>query len=416
MMMGGALLLSASGLSGQTTLCADDSLTLNLSGASGSIQWEISTNGTSWSALPGQTSASLVTKPAGGAWYRAAVVSGTCNPFYSDTTVVQYSTLAANAGPDAAFCSGGVTIGAPATGGVGPYTYQWSPATGLSSSTVASPTANPSVNTTYTVLVTDLSGCTSMDTVNVTVNSGGGSGSQTFLATGSVQTFTVPACVTSITIEAYGAQGGAVTQSAGGAGGGLGAIMIGTFAVTPGQQLFVVAGQRGNSEQYTSGGGGGSGVSDGTNPLIVAGGGGGHDFQDMNYPLSHAPVTGTGNPGNQGGGAGGVSGGDGGDYIYSGNNFSRGGRGWLAGATGTFGQNGSSPNTATTQGVYGLGGGGGSVGSGWCNCGAGGGGYSGGGAGNINTSGGGGGSFNAGTNQNNTPGANSGAGRVVITW
>lgn len=413
--MGAALLLSGSSLIGQTTLCPNDSLTLNLAGATGSIQWEISTNGTTWSPVAGQTSATLVTKPAIASWYRAMVVDGTCDPVYSDTTMVNYSDLQANGGPDVVFCGGGGTIGAAATGGAGGYSYLWSPATGLSSTTVATPTANPAVSTTYTVEVTDANGCVSIDTVEVTISSGGSTGSQMFLANGSVQTFTVPGCVTSITIAAYGAQGGIVTQS-GGSGGGLGAVMIGTFAVTPGQVLSVIAGQRGNPETYTSGGGGGSGVSDGTTPWIVAGGGGGSDFQDMSYPLSNAPITTAGNPGNQSGGAGGVSGGDGGDYIYSGNNFSRGGRGWLAGATGTFGQNGSSPNTSTTQGVFGLGGGGGSVGTGWCNCGAGGGGYSGGGAGNINTSGGGGGSYNAGTNQNNTAGANAGDGRVVISW
>lgn len=415
MLLGAGVLLAASDVMGQATLCNNDSLTLNLTGSSGTVQWEYSSNGSSWSPIAGQTSATLVTKPSGPGWYRALVTDGTCDPLYSDTTEVLFSTLQANAGADLGFCAAPVTIGGPATGGTAPYTYQWSPSAGLSNPNIANPQASPSATTAYVLTVTDATGCSDMDTVVVSFGSGGGGGTQTFLPTGGLQTFTVPACVTSITIAAYGAQGGIVTQSSVG-GGGLGAIMIGTFAVSPGQVLNVIAGQRGNSEQYTSGGGGGSGVADGSNPLIIAGGGGGHDFQDMNYSLSNAPVTSDGYPGNSGGGAGGVGGADGGDYVYSSNNFSRGGRGWLAGGTGSFGQNGSSPNTATTLGVFGLGGGGGSVGSGWCNCGAGGGGYSGGGAGNINTSGGGGGSYNVGTNQSNTPGANSGDGQVVISW
>ena len=50
-------------------------------------------------------------------------------------------------------------------------TYSWSPATGLSSSTVSNPTANPTTTTTYTLTATNTSnGCTATDQVIVTVN------------------------------------------------------------------------------------------------------------------------------------------------------------------------------------------------------------------------------------------------------
>ncbi|WP_321372203.1 hypothetical protein [uncultured Draconibacterium sp.] len=50
--------------------------------------------------------------------------------------------------------------------------YSWSPALGLSSTTVSNPTANPSVTTTYTVTKTDLtSGCFDTDEITVTVDS-----------------------------------------------------------------------------------------------------------------------------------------------------------------------------------------------------------------------------------------------------
>jgi subtilisin-like proprotein convertase family protein len=48
--------------------------------------------------------------------------------------------------------------------------YTWSPATGLSSTTIANPVANPTTTTNYTVTVVDESGCTNSDQVVVTVN------------------------------------------------------------------------------------------------------------------------------------------------------------------------------------------------------------------------------------------------------
>ncbi|MFM7668030.1 MAG: hypothetical protein ACKO7D_07565, partial [Bacteroidota bacterium] len=62
----------------------------------------------------------------------------------------------------------GAPIGTASTVG---YTYSWSPALGLSSTTTSNPTANPSTTTTYTVTVTNSSnGCTATDQVIVTVN------------------------------------------------------------------------------------------------------------------------------------------------------------------------------------------------------------------------------------------------------
>ena len=77
----------------------------------------------------------------------------------------------ANAGIDKSFCAGGsTTIGGAPTGSLGS-TVQWSPSTGISSSTATNPTATPSATITYTVVVTAANGCTSSDDVIVTVNS-----------------------------------------------------------------------------------------------------------------------------------------------------------------------------------------------------------------------------------------------------
>jgi len=58
---------------------------------------------------------------------------------------------------------------ASASGGEPGYTYLWSPATGLSDPAVANPTAKPAVTTTYTVLVTDINGCTATSSLTITV-------------------------------------------------------------------------------------------------------------------------------------------------------------------------------------------------------------------------------------------------------
>lgn len=105
---------------------------------------------------------------------------------------------------------------------------------------------------------------------------------QTFNYTGSLQRFTIPSCVSSIVINASGAQGGTASYGPPPAG-GLGANIIGTFTVTPGQVLKIMVGQMGingsgGCGNLNGGGGGGSFVWDSvstTNPLIAAGGGGG---------------------------------------------------------------------------------------------------------------------------------------------
>jgi hypothetical protein len=57
-----------------------------------------------------------------------------------------------------------------ATGGVAPYSYNWSPASTLSSSTVANPVASPVANTDYQVIVTDGNGCAATSLVQVKAN------------------------------------------------------------------------------------------------------------------------------------------------------------------------------------------------------------------------------------------------------
>ena len=72
----------------------------------------------------------------------------------------------ATAGEDAIICAGG-SAQLFAQGGV---TYRWSPASGLSDTTIHNPIASPAATTNYIVTVTGSNGCKAKDTLKVTVN------------------------------------------------------------------------------------------------------------------------------------------------------------------------------------------------------------------------------------------------------
>lgn len=78
--------------------------------------------------------------------------------------------LSAHAGLDRRIEEGdSILLSATATGGAPPYSYRWSPSTGLSNALIATPTASPAQTTTYTVTVTDALGASDDDDVVVTV-------------------------------------------------------------------------------------------------------------------------------------------------------------------------------------------------------------------------------------------------------
>jgi hypothetical protein len=84
----------------------------------------------------------------------------------------------ADAGPDKTICAGGsVQIGGSPTGSGGlggPYTFNWSPATGQDNSTAPNPIASPATTITYTVTVKDpATALSAADTVTVTVPKAG---------------------------------------------------------------------------------------------------------------------------------------------------------------------------------------------------------------------------------------------------
>lgn len=81
-----------------------------------------------------------------------------------------HAQCSANAGSDFTICAGEATPmnGIPRAIGVAPFTFSWAPATGLSCTNCANPTASPLATTTYTLTITDVNGCSSSDMVTVT--------------------------------------------------------------------------------------------------------------------------------------------------------------------------------------------------------------------------------------------------------
>ena len=261
------------------------------------------------------------------------------------------------------------------------------------------------------------------------------SGSLTLNHTGSQQSWTVPAGVTTINFTAAGAKGG---NGSSGIVGGNGARLTGTLAVTPGQTIYFNVGGQGSTAiggfngggNAGSGAGGGGGATDiriGGNALanrvIVAAGGGGAGQGPSYTPTAGAGGAGSfcNSPWGYGGGAGGgcssgnVGGcsagtapsyGSGGAGAgLSGGGAAAGSGGGVIGQAGSLGQGG---NGSTS--VYGAGGGGGGYyggsagmsGSGGCHCG-----------------GGGGSSFanqQVATNLSHTAGNNASNGYCTITW
>jgi len=224
-----------------------------------------------------------------------------------------------------------------------------------------------------------------------------------------IQEIVIPADGT-YEIEVAGAAGGIGNS---GFLAGLGARMRGRFALSEGQVLKILVGQKGEDENNTGragGGGGGSFVATSSNvPLICAGAGAGSSYSGNNNITTRNHGT-----SQIGDGSGGVAQGSG----------DQGGAGFTGNAQNTNGTvalsfiNGGVGGTLGESGGRGGFGGGGSGAQSYPS-GGGGGGYEGGDSGISSWSpegnGQGGKSYNDGTNQSNSSGVNSGDGSVTIT-
>ena len=232
-------------------------------------------------------------------------------------------------------------------------------------------------------------------------------GTQTFSYTGSIQNWTVPTGVTSLSFTAEGAQGGSGTAGYG--FGGLGGRVQGSLSVTPGQALSIYVGQMPLSNI-----GGFNGGGNGANNTYGRGGGGATDIRIGGVALANRVVVAAGGGGggtncfsgnqNNGGVGGGATGGNGyqcnqqTNYVGLGGTQTAGGNN--LGGLGQAGGLGQGGNGGTTYG------------------GGGGGGYYGGGGGSYG-GGGGGSSYALATVVSNsivTSGVRTGNGELTISW
>ncbi len=381
-----------------------NNVTLNATGGTGgTIYWQnTTTSGTNTSSI----SSSQSVTSSNTYFFRA--FNGTCwGPQGSSTITVNSSPAAPTATDPAAICATQSANLVATSAGNG---INWYSATSggapINPSLIASGanySVTPSATTTYYAEVT-----------SILVPAG----SQTFNYSGSIVNWTVPAGVTSINVDARGAQGGIQVESNAFAPGN-GARIVGTVSVTPGDVLkILVGGQPTNAvSDEGAGGGGGSFVSTSSNvPLVVAGGGGGEgaDGSGANASLTQNGTTanaGTGGTGGNGGSRGAVSTSSG----SGGAGFNGNGTGACTNGQGISfvngGNGGISCGGSGSAGGFGGGGGGSSEGGG------GGGGYSGGGGSeNTGTDGGGGGGSYCVVTPSLSAATQTGNGQIIISW
>ncbi len=214
---------------------------------------------------------------------------------------------------------------------------------------------------------------------------------QTFFATGSLQTYVVPAGVTDVYIEVIGGSGGPVNDPPTRAyQSGLAATIGAEVPVTGGETLQVVVGQQGEASlENAGGGGGGSFVFQTAGTLLVAaGGGGGAGVTGNGYDAQVGTDGGAGGDATFGG-AGGTTG-SGGNTATGDSENGGGGGGYLsAGTTSPENNSGEGGHQISSPGDAAGGDGSGDAGAGGYGGGAGGGGFGGGGGGGYSGGGGG---------------------------
>jgi gliding motility-associated-like protein len=140
-------------LGSDTALCVGDTLLLNAGNPGSAYLWQ---NGTK--------SQTFTVRDSG--FYHVDVSKDGCSS--SDTLHVALSPKPVFSIPDTSLCNGKSII--LSVNGSGTYSYNWSPATGLSDATIPNPVASPLATTSYIISGKNSKGCTGKDTVTVTVH------------------------------------------------------------------------------------------------------------------------------------------------------------------------------------------------------------------------------------------------------
>ncbi|GEM_PF-2778132 len=140
------------------SICEGQSAQLSASGGLVYSWYPISS--LSNSLIPNPIATPLITTTYGLYVYQAGCIG------QDSVTIVVWPLPTASLSPDTTICKGD-TIELHVGGGI---SYQWSPPLGLSSTSVQNPLAYPTTTTTYTVSVSDEHGCSSSDSLIITVN------------------------------------------------------------------------------------------------------------------------------------------------------------------------------------------------------------------------------------------------------
>ncbi|MEM6317987.1 MAG: PKD domain-containing protein [Bacteroidota bacterium] len=141
------------------TICDGECVQLNGLGNGAQYQWSPAI-GLSATDIPNPMAC-----PPSTTTYQLLVMGSDGCMVIDEVTVTVAGELTVMAGPDQSICAG-ESIQLEATGGV---SYVWTPSTGLSNPNIANPIAKPQTVTTYTVEVTNASGCIGTDEVVVSV-------------------------------------------------------------------------------------------------------------------------------------------------------------------------------------------------------------------------------------------------------
>jgi len=125
-----------------------------------------------YTTIIGTTDTTIIATPSVTSVYHVV-----CTPFTGYgcpdtlTTTVVVSNLSATVSDDTAICQGNsASLNAVVSGGISPITIAWSPSASLSCSSCPSVTATPASTTTYSLSVSDATGCQATGRIIVTVN------------------------------------------------------------------------------------------------------------------------------------------------------------------------------------------------------------------------------------------------------
>ncbi|MEM6801725.1 MAG: DUF4347 domain-containing protein, partial [Bacteroidota bacterium] len=149
-------------------ICESESQSL-----SGAASGGDSTFSYSWSPTTGLSDANIANptaSPTTSTSYVLTVTDGVGTTDKDTVLVTVNNSPTLSLGDDVSISSGSSTQLSPVVGGGdGNYAYAWTPATDLSASNIANPTASPTSSITYTLTVTDGNGCSANDEITVAV-------------------------------------------------------------------------------------------------------------------------------------------------------------------------------------------------------------------------------------------------------